>query len=247
MENTVNSQNVDTEISAEEKKKTAVGRIINICLTVALFTFIIAFMFRMCQSSHKEFKELYITDSLKEAYAVSQDVRTHAAGTEFSENGALYAYSFVYIPDAKYMQITVRYNNRHIDEVINSLNNNEKIINGENAKSYTLDDISIFYALEDSKGKEYKPTVLDKKQKFNYTYFKLEFTDVDFNDTSLNVNMLLENTEQKEINGKNTLAYSLGSIYNSGTLECHSKDDMHIPYELSKSERKELALAVSRQ
>ncbi len=240
MENTVNIENVDTEILADEKKKSTVGRIVNICLTVALFTFIFAIIFRMCQSSHKEFKDTYITDNFKEAYTISQDVRTHAAGTEFSENGALYAYSLVYIPEAQYMQITVRYNNRHIDEVIESLNSNEKYLYGENAKSYTLDDINIFYTLSDSKGKEYKPNVLDSKQKFNYTYFKLEFTDVDFKDTSLNISMMLENTEQTELNGTNTLIYSLGSVHNAGELECHSKDDMHIPYSFSKNEKEQL-------
>ena len=240
MENTVNIKNVDDNISTDEKKKSTVGRIINICLTVALFSFIIAFMFRMCQSSHKEFKEAYITDNFKEAYTISQDVRTHAAGTEFSENGALYAYSFVYIPEAKYMQITVRYNNRHIDEVIKSLNNNEKIIHGEGAKIYTSEDINILYSLTDSKGKEYKPSVLEKKEKFNYTYFKLEFTGVDFENTSLNINMMLENTEETELEGKKTLIYKSGSAYNSGALECHSKDDMHIPYSFSKNEKKQL-------
>lgn len=240
MENTVNIENPNDENLTDKKKKNAVGRIVNICLTVALFTFIVAIIFRMCQSSHKEFKNTYITDNFKEAYTISQDIRTHAAGTEFSENGALYAYSFVYIPDARYMQITVRYNNRHIDEVINSLNNNEKYLYGEDARSYTIDDINIFYTLEDSNGNKYEPNVLDQTKKFNYTYFKLEFTDINFNDTSLNISMMLENTEQTEINGTKTLIYSQGSLYNSGILECHSKDDMHIPYELSKKEKEQL-------
>ena len=240
MENNVKSENINDEIFTDKKKRSTVSRIVNICLTVALFTFIIAIFFRMCQSSHKEFKDTYITDNFKEAYQISNDIRTHAAGTEFSENGALYAYSFVYIPEAKYMQITVRYNNRHIDEVINSLNNNEKQLNGENAKEYTSDDIKIFYTMTDSKGKEYTPRVLDQAKKFNYTYFKLEFTDVDFDDTSLSISMMLENTKKTEIDGKATLVYSQDSVYNSGTLECHSKNDMHIPYKLSKSERKQL-------
>lgn len=240
MENNVNIENADNENSTGEKKKITVGRIINICLTVALFTFIIAFMFRLCQADHKELKGLIVTDNFKDAYNISQDVRTHAAGTEFSENGALYAYSFVYIPNAQYMQITVRYNNRHIDEVITSLNENENALYGENAKDYTIDDINIFYTLIDSRGKEYVPNVLEEKEKFNYTFYKLEFTGVDFEDTSLNINMMLENTEQAEVNGTNTLIYSQGSLYNSGMLECHSKDDTHIPYELSKKEKEQL-------
>jgi len=106
LENTVKNQKQNSE-NFDTPKKSVVGRVINICLTVALFSFIIAIIFRMCQSSHKELKDTYITDSFKEAYKISQDVRTHAAGTEFSENGAVYAYSFVYIPEGEYMQITV--------------------------------------------------------------------------------------------------------------------------------------------
>ena len=241
MENTVKFENDTSDFSQEAKKRNTVSRIINICLTVALFTFIAALLFRMCQSSHKEFKNLYITDNLREAYVVSNDIRTHAAGTEFSDNGALYAYSFVYIPEARYMQITVRYNKRHIDEVVSSLNANEVTLKGEEAKEYTSADIKIHYTLKDSKDKEYVPTVLESKEKFNYSYFKLEFTDVDFNGTALYVNMILENTEEAELNGKKTLIYKEGSSYNSGTLECHSKDDMHIPYSFSKAEKEQLA------
>ncbi len=245
MENTVNLEKEDSNFSLEEKKKNKISRTINIFLTVVLFAFIAALLFRMCQSSHKEFESLYITDNFKEAYSISNDLRTHAAGTEFSENGALYAYSFVYIPDAKYMQITVRYNKRHIDEVIASLNSNEKQLYKENAKSYTVDDINIFYNMVDSNEIEYTPTVLDKKEKFNYTYLKLEFTGVDFKDTGLNINMMLENVTEYDLdvngNTKKTLIYKEGSIFNSGTLECHSKDDMHIPYKLSKSEREQIS------
>ena len=98
-------------------------------------------MFRLCHADHKELKDVYVTENLKEAYKNSTDVRTHVAGSEFSDNGALYAYSFMYIPDSKYMQITVRYNDRHINEVIASLNENEKILKGENAKEYSMNDI----------------------------------------------------------------------------------------------------------
>ena len=232
LENTVNNTNDEVENSPDEKKKGPVGRIINICLTVALFTFIFAIMLRMCQADHKELKNLAKTEAYENAFSISQDVRTHVAGSEFSENGAIYAYSYVYIPDASYLQITVRYNNRHIDEVISAINENEKNQNGEN--SYTVDDIGIYYTFTDSTGKEYTPTVINKAEKFNYTYFQLEVTDIDFDTDALSVNMILENIEktEMEINGNKTatLIYTKGNHYNSATLEFHTKDDTYIPY-----------------
>ena len=65
MENNVKNTNDEVENLPDEKKKGPVGRIINICLTVALFTFIFAIMLRMCQADHKEFKKLTETDNRK--------------------------------------------------------------------------------------------------------------------------------------------------------------------------------------
>ncbi len=240
MENSVKNDFEADEILPEERKPSRAGRIINICLTVALFTFIIAFIFRICQSDYKALESLNISKDFKEAYAISQDVRTHAAGKEFSDNGAVYAYSLVYIPEAKYVQITVRYNVRHIDEVISSLNANEKQLYGENARTYTKDDISIFYTLTDRAGKVYTPTVLGSEEKFNYSYFKLEFTGIDLSSDGLDLNMMIKNVKEDKINNKNTLVFSEGESYNSGALEIHKADNTYIPYDFSKKEKKEL-------
>ena len=243
MENTVNYENIDNENNndnTENKGTSKVSRIINICLTVALFTFIVAFLFRLCQADHKELKDLVITDEFKEAYEISADIRTHVAGSEFSDNGALYAYSLVYIPKAQYMQITVRYNVRHINEVLTALNENEKLLNGDSAKTFTIDDVKIHYTVTDSKELEYSVKILETEEKYNYKYAKLEVTGIAFDDVSLYVNMMLENTEETEIavNGtsKKTLIYKEGSSYNAGKLEFHNKDNKYIPYKLSKKE-----------
>ena len=247
LENTVNNENIDDKNNNdafEDKGASKISRIINICLTVALFTFIVAFMFRLCQADHKELEDIVITDNFKEAYEISSDIRTHVAGSEFSDNGALYAYSLVYIPEAQYMQITVRYNVRHINEVLTALNENEKLLNGENARSFTLDDIKISYTLTDSKELEYSVKILETEEKFNYKYAKLEVTGIAFENVSLYINMMLENTEEAEIeiNGapKKTLIYKEGSSYNAGKLEFHNKDNKYIPYKLSKSELSQL-------
>lgn len=242
MENEI--YNEDSEEIKEDNKKSKVGRIINICLTVALFTFIIAFMFRLCQADHKELEDVIITENFKEAYKISDDIRTHVAGSEFSDNGALYAYSFIYIEEAGYMQITARYNDRHINEVISSLNENEVILNGDNAKTYTKEDIKISYNLSDSKGMEYSVKILATEEKYNYYYFRIEVTDVDFSVDSIYLNMILENVEQTEIteNGANkqTLVYKENGTYNAGKLEIHYKDRTYVEYKLSKEEKAQI-------
>lgn len=240
LENTVKNDFLNEEILPEEKKHLGVGRIINICLTVALFTFITAFIFRICQSDYKGFEGLSVSSDFKEAYSVSQDVRTHAPGKEFSDNGAVYAYSLVYIPEAEYLQITVRYNARHIDEVVSSLNANERALKGESAKAYTKEDISVFYTLSNNEGKVYTPTLLGSEEKYNYCYFKLEFTGVDFDSAPLNINMMIKNVKEQRVNEKNTLVYASGEEYNSAQLEIHKKDNTFIPYELAKKEKEEL-------
>ncbi len=194
----------------EESKVTKrIGVIVKIALTVALFVFIGALVFRMCQASHKALEGLEITPALKQAYKSSDDIRTHAVNDEFSENGAVYAYSLVYIEKEGYLQFTVRYNKRHIDEV--------KLTYPE------FDEDNIRYELVDENGKTYSPNILKTEDKYNYRYFKMEFTGVDFSAKALSVKMILDGID---IN-----------VGEKSTLVIHRLDDTSIPYELSSKEK----------
>lgn len=196
----------------ENKAVKKIGAAIKFILGLALFVFIGALIFRMCQSSYKGLEDTYITPAFKEAYKISDDVRTHAVIDEFSENGAVYAYSLVYIEKGGYLQLTVRYNVRHIDEV---------------KLSYPqFDEKNIRYELVDSDGKTYAPTVIEDTEKFNYRYFKLEFENVDFSKSSLSVKMILDGIDIK--------------VGDKSTLVIHTKENTSIPYEFSKKEKKEL-------
>lgn len=190
-----------------EEKSTAkrVGAIIKTTLTVVLFVFIGALIFRMCQASHQALEETVITEEFKSAYKLDNDIRTHAVTEEFSENGAVYAYSLVYMKKAGYLQFTVRYNTRHIDEV---------------KETYPeFDEKNIRYTLVDAKGKEYKPNVLETDEAYNYKYFKLEFTDVNFESDNLSVKMHLDGID---IN-----------VGTKSTAIVHKKDSSSIPYQLT--------------
>ena len=220
----------------ENSKGGKVAKAFKIILEVLLFTVIIAIILKVCQADHKELTALYVTDELKEVYESSTDLRTHVAGTEFSENGAIYAYSFVYNEQNGYMQLTVRYNENHLDEVVDSLNTH-----AQNGKSYTTDDIEIFYVIKDSNGITYTPTVLDTAEKYEYHYFKLEVCEVDFTADSLSIYMMLNNVAKAEINEETVLVYSAGQSTDAGSvLTFHEKSDTYIEYKLSKNEKSNL-------
>lgn len=197
-----------------EEKSTArkIGAIIKTALTVALFVFIGALIFRMCQASYQALEDTVITDNFKAAYAKDKDIRTHAVVDEFSENGAVYAYSLVYFEKAGYLQFTVRYNTRHIDEV---------------RQTYPdFDEKNIRYTLVDGKEREYTPVVLETDDAFNYRYFRLEFSGVDFSTDSLSIKMHLDG-----------INIDMGT---KSTLVVHRKSSTSIPYQLSSGEKEEL-------
>lgn len=222
----------DDEDEAKPKK---IAKILKIIISILLYATIIVLIANFCGADHKELKNLYVTEGFMSAYENSTDFRTHAAGTEMSENGAIYAFSFVYNEQNGYMQLTVRYNKRHIDGVVKAISENA-------GKEYTLDDIGIYYTITDSNGSIYEPSVLGKVEWRNYVYFKLELKNVDFSSDSLTVNMMLENVKQVETeNGKSTLVYSEGESTNAGsTLTFHEKDDTYIAYKFTRKEKKEI-------
>lgn len=198
----------------EKKTTTKVGFIVKTALTVALFTFIGALIFRMCQASYESLEEANISPAFKAAYAIDSNVRTHAVNAEFSENGAVYAYSLVYMEKAGYLQFTARYNERHIEEV---------------KETYPdFDEKNIYYELVDANGKVYKPTVLETDDSFNYQYFKLEFTGVDFSTATLSLKMVLGGID---IN-----------VGEKSTLVIHEKNDTSIPYAFSGDEKDALGI-----
>ena len=183
---------------------------IKLVFVIALVAFLAALLLRICQSDHKALEDIKITDKFIEAYKEDSNIRTHAVNDGFSENGAVFAYSLVYMKDAGYIQVTVRYNTRHIDEVIKA--------HPEFKEEY------IRYTVTDGNGNVYTPNIIERDAKYNYKYFKLEITDIEDFNTTFTVNMHLDNIDE-EISKKNVLII-------------HRADDTSIAYELSKSEEK---------
>lgn len=188
------------------------AKAIKYIFVVALIAFLAALLLRICQSDYKAFKDVYISDGFKAAYKVDSNVRTHAVNDGFSENGGVFAYSLVYMEDAGYIQFTVRYNIRHMDEV---------------RETYPdFKDEDIYYILQDNDGNTYTPNVLETEEKYNYRFFKLEFTDIESFEKDLKIKMILGGTPD--------------NVSAQNILTVHRGDDTSIAYDFSSSELKKL-------
>ena len=186
------------------------AKVIKYMFIIALLAFLAALFLRICQSDHKALENIDITNNFKIAYGIDSNVRTHAVNDSFSENGAVFGYSLVYMEDAGYLQLTVRYNTRHIDEV---------------KKQYPdFKEEYIRYTLTDAEGNTYTPNIIGEERKYNYQYYKLEFTDIESFDVDLKINMILDNIDE--------------NVSKKNVLVIHRGDDTSIPYEFSSSEKK---------
>ena len=135
-------------------------KIIKFIFVLALIAVLAALFIRIYQSDYKALEDVNISDSFISAYEKDSDVRTHAVNDGFSENGSVYAYSLVYMKDGGYIQFTVRYNKRHIDEV--------KLSYPE------FDENNIRYELVSEDGRIYTPTIL--KPRINLTTVTLKWS-----------------------------------------------------------------------
>ena len=157
-----------------------IGKILKIVLIAAMLSVFALLAVNIFKSDNKELEAISTdSDAFKSAYAVSSNIRTHTPDNDgFSENGGVYAYSLYYIEDSGYLQITVRYNQKHLDDVASSYKD--------------FDESKIYYTLSDDAGNTYTPAVLDTAQKYHYKYFKLEFKCVIFEDTTISLNMVID-------------------------------------------------------
>ena len=194
------------------------GKILKIVLIVAIVAVILLLAINMFKSSHRELENIIITDELRNAYASTSDIRTHKPADDgFSPNGGLYAYSLAYIESEGYLQVTIRYNERHMDDI---------------AERYpTFDRTAISYTLTDENGKTYTPRVLEKEEKFHYQYRRLEFTGVDFSAKQLTLNMIID--EIADV------------VKDQSSVVLHKKDEQSLPWSLSADERTKLSVEIA--
>ena len=146
------------------------GRIAKITVISIMYILIGLFIFRCCFASNRStLNDLVPTDALSAASAdgVIPEMLTHDIVTEISQDGNVACYAFVYIPEIREVQITVRYNSSIYEK-----------------ESLPTDTVFTF-GLTDSDTKEEVPgEILETKTVWMYTYHRLVFRDVSISDTN---------------------------------------------------------------
>ena len=146
------------------------GRIAKIVVITILYILIGLFIFRCCfAANHSTLSDLYPSEGLIAACADGEipAMQTHDVVTEVSQDGNIACYAFVYIPEIREVQVTVRYN----DSIYG-----RKSLPPEAEFTFRLTD-------SDTK-EEISGTVADTKTIWMYTYHRLVFRDVTISDTN---------------------------------------------------------------
>ena len=146
------------------------GRIAKIIVISIMYILIGLFIFRCCFASNRStLNDLVPTDALTAASAdgVIPEMLTHDIVTEISQDGKIACYAFVYIPEIREIQLTVRYNSSIYEK-----------------ESLPTDTVFTF-GLTDSDTKEEVPgEILETKTVWVYTYHRLVFRNVSITDTN---------------------------------------------------------------
>lgn len=146
---------------------------------LALFVvMILARIFLMKSSSIMS--EITPTDNAKAAYTQNGEILTHEITAEISNEGLTRVYSFVWIPKAGEVQLTVKYNQSLF----------------ERAKLDSADDISFMLYDTETQNKFY-PTLREDVSEGIYGYARLVFEGVSFSENA-DLELVTSNKDRTE-------------------------------------------------
>ena len=218
----------DKKTQNYEKKKKIFSRFVSGTLGIALLAFVVFLVIRIMQSDHKALNGLWITDEFKAAYSVSDEVYNHDTESAFvgSGEGSVLPYSFIYIPKAGYLQLTVRYNKNQIDGVKSACPNfSEDYIHF--TLSATYKDLE---SGDTTNTVSYEPKIVATEEKYNYKYFKIEFSGVDFTADYLTINMIFDNVEKvTPTDGSSAYLHDMpGASFTAGDVQIHDQYNVKV-------------------
>ena len=146
------------------------GRIAKIIVISILYILIGLFIFRCCFASNQStLNDVLPTDALTAASAdgVIPEMLTHDIVTEISQDGKIACYAFVYIPEIREIQLTVRYNDSIYEK-----------------ESLAADTVFTFGLTDSDTKAEVTGEILATKKVWMYTYHRLVFREVSITDTN---------------------------------------------------------------
>ncbi len=215
------------------KKKSLLSRIIKI-LFLTLFVCVLGFLlFRMCEmdSYPDSMTELSFDEVLLSHYedvgtsmkVYTQEIRL---GTDDSRSGYFFADYLYLIPEARQMQLSLRFNRSTVDKM-----ESEHALENLNADSF-------IYRLEDSLGNVHELSGVTKEEEGKYHFRKLTFNGVNF---PLPSEVVIETDK----NGVQTGGYyALVAVYLEGVSEPVARIPIYETHVAAKDREKKDVLYV---
>jgi len=114
-------------------------------------------------------------------------IYTQDVGTVYDEDGKFSLYEFHYIPSAKEVQFTVRFNKSTIDRLAEELTEERKMMgfasaDGDVITPEMLGELPFSFALHDEKGNTYTAYEYTTFEQNRYTYVRVAFSGIDLYD-----------------------------------------------------------------
>ncbi len=143
-------------------------KIIKRCAYIIIFVLCLMFVIRCIMVADKStFDELYVTDALCEAYSDGVlEIKTVKAEEEIAADGYFSAYAFYYSPEAREIQVTVRWNDSVYEYT-------------DMEKGYEYE----FCILNEATGERFPAVAVDSVKKTLYNYRKLTVPNVNVGET----------------------------------------------------------------
>ncbi len=235
----------DEPVEEKYRKPTAIG----IIMRVIFYIFIVfvngAIIFRICAAEDPgSVTSPDINDTLKSAFEENSSltVQTQTIFDMYTEDGIFYSTGLFFFPEAKELQVSVRYNVRTmpdiliIDELGLGFDSNDELSEDirQNSKYNDLSGDTVknndyfAFRLVDDNGNKYEPTKVTKLPRFLYVYHTLTFDGVESEDTNLYVEIYLLRDGEPDYS-----AYV-------GRMKVLSKDREIEEYELTRSDLSKL-------
>lgn len=164
----------------------------------AISLFIYAFfILRLCTSdapkSVTRVQWNAVAEAAYQSDPASFSVLTQEPAAFITADGKFWIANVLYLPKAKQMQVTIKFNNstlKYLKQELAEAKNKEAIANGEieegeilyTAADITLPDEAFDYSLLDDRGVRYHPTSITEEKKQNYNYRVLIFDGIDMED-----------------------------------------------------------------
>ena len=156
---------------------------------LAISFFIYAFfIFRLCstQDAPESVSSIVWNETARAAYTADPDgfqILKQEPSTIITDNGRFWISDVIYLPQAKQLQLTIKYNDSTLKYLKEALVNQMNAQNGEDAVPLTVDDITLpeeafDYSVLDNSGNRYHEHSSISAREQNYNYRRLVFENI---------------------------------------------------------------------